>query len=170
MKLAHLPGQFLVALVAVLALVVAIPAFAAEPVIRTVEIDNTELASGCDFPVQARLAATVMVSTHFDADGNVTMRIYRYINARFSFTNLLNGTTVTGVDGGITKIAVADDGAVSFQVSGNVSNITLPGQGIVLQDVGRLIIDAASGEVTFEAAQHDYTLSGEVTSLCAALA
>ena len=34
MKLARLPGQFLVALVAVLALVVTIPAFAAEPVIR----------------------------------------------------------------------------------------------------------------------------------------
>jgi hypothetical protein len=120
--------------------------------------------------VEVRFQGTFDISTHVDQNGNLTMEIVRLHHASFTYTNPASGASLWIVDTGINKYTFEEDGSVTVAFIGNVASVTAPGQGVVAQEVGRLVFDAATGAVSFAAGQHDLRLTGHVAALCAALA
>jgi hypothetical protein len=58
--------------------------------------------------------------------------------------------------------------AVTAAITGDQSRVKLPGDGVILQDAGRLTYDP-NGDLTFEAGNHMLT-DGDTARVCAALA
>jgi len=140
------------------------------------EFDETELVfifpiEGCDFPVEGQLFATLKTSVHTDQNGDFKMLLERVLDQHTSYTNLATGTTITSTKGaGIDKFVMDEDGSVLFIVMGLIDIVTLPGQGLVLQDVGHFIFNFTTGELLFSAGQYSvHGPLGSVEALCAAL-
>ena len=144
-------------------------AFAAKPEIITIQVDDTIEIGACDgFTVIEHVEGTVKISTHFDQDGNFTMQLIRF-SLRHTYTNSETGETLISPDVGIDKITVHQDGSVTIAVIGIVARIVIPGEGLVFAHLGRIVFDASTGEVIFEAGQHD-ALEDLFPVLCSALA
>lgn len=169
MKMSSIQRGLFALLTVIFTLATASQTFAAAPVFRTVEISRQGAATGCDFPVAIRLTATLKTSIHTDADGSFKMRIDRFIGGEVSFVNLDTGASVMSTSAGINKITLEQDGSLALSITGLIDAITLPGEGVVLRDVGRLVFDAQTGDVTFEAGAHNAALTNDVAPLCAEL-
>lgn len=126
---------------------------------------------GCEFPVQGVLTVTFKTSVHTDQNGDFKFLIERVFSQQATYTNLDTGSTLTSSKGaGIDKIFIEEDGTAIVMLSGLIDIVTLPGQGLVLQDVGRIIVDLTTGEILFSAGQFTaHGPLGEVDALCAAL-
>jgi len=149
-------------------------ALASPPEFSVGELDFTFPIIGCDFPVQGHLTATFNTSVHFDQNGDFKMLIDRVVarDSQGTYTNLETGASISSSKGaGIDKILIEEDGTVRLVITGMIDIIALPGQGLVLQDVGRLIFDTATFEILFSAGQFTaHGPLGSVEALCAALA
>ncbi|HEU5101594.1 MAG TPA: hypothetical protein VFU22_21380 [Roseiflexaceae bacterium] len=161
---------FLAGLTALCALALSAPAFAAPPTFQSLDIDTTNIINDCGFPIAVRFVATLEVLRRSDQNGDLVLELVRVRHGSFTYTNPATGASFTTVDTGINKYTVAPDGSMSFAIIGNILNVTVPGQGVVLQEVGRLVIDGTTGEYIFAAGQHDTSLTGNIQAFCAALA
>ena len=156
-------------LITLLTLIPFTSAFAAKPVIFTIQVDDTFESGTCDgFTVIEHVEGTIKISTHFDQDGNFTMELIRF-SLRHTYTNSETGETLFSPDVGIDKVTVHQDGAVTIAVIGIVTRIVVPGEGLVFAHLGRIVFDAFTGEVIFEAGRHD-DLANLLPVLCSALA
>jgi hypothetical protein len=127
---------------------------------------------GCEFPVQAELTGTLKASVHLDQNGDFKMLIERVLrDSQSTYTNLETGASISSSHGsGIDKILVEEDGSVIFVAMGVFDILPVPGQGLVVHDVGRIIVDTATGELLFSAGQFTvHGPGGSVDALCAAL-
>jgi hypothetical protein len=122
----------------------------------------------CDgFAIDLETTTTVDVTVYFDATGEVVKFLVR-TRATDIFTNSVTGKTV--VNRGVfqelaTRIEGTDEfteALVGFQFMG-----TSPGEGLVLQDVGRTVF-SPEGEIVFVAGQHKVR-EAEAEAFCAAL-
>jgi hypothetical protein len=107
-------------------------------------------------------------STHLDQDGNFAMEIARFIGGRHTFRNSVTGKSLTSPDVGIDKTTISQDGSVALAVMGFETRVVVPGEGLVYARVGKIVFDLNTGEVIFEAGQHD-DLSELLPALCSAL-
>ena len=146
--------------------------FASPPELSIVDVHFTFPIAGCDFPAQGELTVTLKVSVHFDQDGDFKMLIERVLRQQATYTNLQTGASISSSKGGgIDKILVEEDGTVTFLVMGLIDIVPVPGQGLVVQDVGRIIVDTGTGQLLFSAGQFTvHGPGGSVEALCAALA
>jgi hypothetical protein len=144
------------------------PAFADQPLFKTVQFDRTSPDGSClpNFPMTARYAGTIHEAFHYDQAGNPTFTSQTFVHFTVTFTDLLNGNTLTTSEPGLAHYIPDFNGTGYF--SGIFYLITVPGQGPVLLDVGRLIF-APDGTITFEAGPHQY-YNGDVQAFCSALA
>jgi hypothetical protein len=76
--------------------------------------------------------------------------------------------TARSCSAGPTRITIEPDGNVSIASLGIYDIITLPGQGMLIKNVGRLVLDG-SGNVIFEAGTQSATAAGEVPDRAASL-
>ncbi len=67
----------------------------------------------------------------------------------------------------LTFATPGDFSTVTVTVTGQVYTVTLPGSGLILHDVGRVVV-APDGTITFESGPHQ-VLDNEVQQLCATL-
>ena len=113
----------------------------------------------------------------YDADGNLVQRHFRE-SFTGTFLNPTTGQTAlwTQHDTVIHNLAVPGDVTTGTeQVSGLQSRVWVPGGGTILTDAGRLVFDAASGEVLRASGHHpfdEYYRLGDASALaglCAAL-
>ncbi len=154
-----------------LALVTAPPALAAPPEFQTVPIDfafvDENATNQCGFPVQISGSGTLKISVHELQKGTV-VEIDRLLHASVTFTNLSTGTSYTSLSAGPNHITIQPDRSVSIAGLGIYDIITLPGQGLLIKNVGRLVVDQ-NGNIIFEAGTHPTVIGGDVQGLCTAL-
>lgn len=152
-------------------LALTVPVVGAPPEFQTVAQDVTFIDQNstdqCGFPVQLRLQSTIKISTH-DLNNGTIMEVDRYLHATVTFTNLTTGTSYTSHSAGPSLITIEPDGNVSISNVGIYDIITMPGQGLLIKNVGRLVFDE-NGNVIFEAGTHPTVTGGDVQGLCTAL-
>jgi hypothetical protein len=122
-----------------------------------------------DFEIALTTTGTGNVTVFFDDTGEVSKILVRH-RLRDVFTNSVTGKTV--VNRGVfqetfTRIDSTDD--FTATVTGFRFMATFPGEGLVLQDVGRFE-ESPDGEILFLAGQHDLLPeAAEPAVICAAL-
>ena len=171
MKSIWLSGFLLTLLALLLALTPVSSSLAAPPEFSFVDFSVTFPIVGCDFPVQGELSATFKTSVHYDGNGDLRMLIDRVQDQQTSYTNLATGNSISSTKGaGIDQIRMQNDGTIIFMIAGLVDIVRVPGLGLVVQDVGRIVVDSVTGELLFSAGQ--FTIhgpGGSIEALCAAL-
>lgn len=121
----------------------------------------------------ASFSRSVVGKRTYDADGNLLQRHFRE-SLDGTFRNPDTGQVAlwTQHDTVISNLAVPGDQATGTEsVSGLLTRVWLPGGGTILTDAGRLLFDAATGELVKMSAHHPLVLGdpSALASLCAAL-
>ena len=157
------------------ATVAALPAgaMAATPLTTIVAIDQTFTNDfDCPFPLVETVSGTIKDILFVDASGNPTKEI---LTAQYggrltvTWTNPASGRTLMSGEAAPLIVYWNPDG--TFRALANVGltfNVTIPGSGTVLLDVGRIVIQRGQG-ITFVAGSHQ-ELFGDTAAFCAALA
>jgi hypothetical protein len=141
-----------------LVLMLALPGTAAadQPSVSTVPISfarmDAALSQACGFPVSITADGERRITTF--EDGRVVT--HRQVTNTWS----ANGKTVTNYQ----TVTFIDEAGVRTVV-GNLFSIHIPGQGLIVQNMGRVVFDLATGEVLFEAGPHE-----PISTVCAYLA
>ena len=114
----------------------------------------------CDFDVTFVENGTFKTTTFVDGEGNTVKSILTNYSVRYRSTATANGKTLS-TNYPLVFITYTDaDIRVGLRNAYHV-----PREGVVLLDAGRLILDPATGEATFEAGQHDL-VEGSVDAFC----
>ena len=147
----------------VVAALVGGPAQATPPERHSLSYDDTfETTDVCGFPIELEWVGTGYGIVFFDRDGDVIRQLDR-IRERLTVTNLDTGAAVSGHN--------------AYQLTGNEESLTrtgswfhlgAPGAGIVLRDVGRIVV-TWEGEVRAIGGRHQW-IAGDFAALCRALA
>ena len=149
-----------------LSLLVPFPAIASEPQVEAFDfiIDHEVIASCGDFNIIADGTGTTRIWTYFDREGNPV---------RVIIHGLYNGTLTNSVTG----FSIIDAPSVSQitvdLVNGTQTNVgafftvTIPSEGVVFFDAGRLVFDG-NGPPVFIAGQH-HPPDESISILCDAL-
>ena len=162
--LASLAGSVLVPLA------FAAPALAAPPttVVTTVELGEFAFVDEdlCGFPIMFDESGTFKVKTFYDREGNRVRTILTNFNDRYTATATANGKTLATNYPLVAITSIDENDEADFRIELGLRNAyTVPGAGVVLIDAGRVIIDQATGEVLFEAGQHQF-LNGDGDAFC----
>lgn len=143
----------------VTAAIAAPPTTVVTVVVDSVTVDS-EICADFGFDVTFVENGTFKTKTYYDGDGNVVKTILTNSNVRFVSTATANGKTLL-TNYPLVFITYSDaDIRVGLRNAYHV-----PGAGVVLLDAGHLILDVESGEVLFEAGQHEL-LNGSVDDFC----
>jgi hypothetical protein len=135
----------------------------------TGSVINTPINSCGSFDVIQNGTFRVPFTVFYDQAGNETKGIF-HVNEVGTLSNSVTGkfvpffshNTVT-----LTYPIPGDDSTVTVTQPGEVYTVTLPGSGLILHDVGRVVF-APDGTITFEAGPHQ-GLCGDIQKLCTAL-
>lgn len=159
----------LVILIPLLTLTLFTSPSAAKPDFTVIPVDVTFERGECDgFTVIERVEGLLKFSTHFDQNGNFAMEIARFIGGRHTFTNSETGAALFSPDVGIDMTTISQDGSTTLAVMGFETRVVVPGEGIVYATVGKIVLNLNTGEVVFEAGQHN-DLADLLPALCSAL-
>jgi hypothetical protein len=121
---------------------------------------DTDICADFGFDVTFVENGTFKTRTFYDSEGNTIKTILSNFNVRYTSTATANGKTLS-TNYPLVFITYTDaDIRVGLRNAYHV-----PGEGVVLLDAGRLILDPETGEVSFEAGQHEF-LSGSVSAFC----
>ncbi|HMI98250.1 MAG TPA: hypothetical protein VK488_00275 [Gaiellaceae bacterium] len=154
------------------ALAIAGTAAATPPISTVVSADGTFTDTfDCSFPLQETVSGSYRDTFYFDSAGNPVREI---LTSQFggpltvTWTNLATGSTLSSHEAAPLIIYYNPDGSfASLQNVGLIFNVTIPGHGTVLLDVGRVVIVRHQG-IVFEAGPHQEE-NGDTAAFCAAL-
>ena len=122
----------------------------------------------CGFPIETSFDGTVRTTTHLDQNGDPVKVIQTFPNITVTLTH--GDATVTTKGPAHTSIAFAPDGSVeSIAILGMSANITVPGVGRLLFDVGRIVWDA-DGNIVSETGLHQIFGTADASAFCAYMA
>ena len=158
--------------VATAALLLPVAAGATPPTSTIVSADATFTNTfDCAFPLTEAITGSYKDTVYYDAAGNPVKEI---LTAQYrgpltvTWTNPLSGATLSSHEAAALIVYYNTDGSFqSLQNVGLIFNVTIPGQGTVLLDVGRLVIVRHQG-IVFEAGPHQEE-NGDTAAFCAAL-
>ena len=160
---------FLVGIIAVIAFGSVSTALAAKPLKVNFGPDDILgfLVADCgDFNVLLDFTVQGHFIVHFDKDDNPVR-----VNEHFEFPNdvYYNSESpeisFTGNAVQNTNVDLVDN---NIAIAGLQFKLTVPGQGVVFHEVGRLFIDLNTGDVLMQAGPADFS-DGNTAALCAAL-
>jgi hypothetical protein len=174
MKFSQLRQRLVPGLVGVLAVVSVISVTAANPE-RTIErlidvVEPVDQAACPGLTLTSTVNGTIRTTLFFDENGEFVRDL---VNADLhgSFTNVASGTSVDFVVAENSSFKVYPDGSATLAFNGLTGRATVPGQGLVAADVGRLVLffedeNDVDPDVIFEAGRHD---NGPFPGLCSVL-
>jgi hypothetical protein len=141
------------------AILVTAPVSAGKPEMVLDAFDTTfvddALSDSCGVEVNAHVSGHTIVRVFTDADGNPVRELNNYAVQAHWWS--INGD-IHVRDVGADRVTFFDDGSVQLIIIGNVQSISIPGEGRVYADVGRLMIEfdaAGNATVTPLGGQHD---------------
>jgi len=115
---------------------------------------------GAQLPITFIENGTFKTTTFYDREGNVVKSILSNYNVRYTSTATANGKTL------LTNYPLVFVTYTDADVRVGLRNAyTVPGVGVVLLDAGRLVLDPETGDVIFEAGQHQ-VVEGSVSAFC----
>jgi hypothetical protein len=121
-------------------------AAADQPVTIVTQIDRTRTIPAspetCPFPFIVHTEG-VYRETVFSSGKDVAHTVDFHI----TYTNPANGKSVTTVLGGPFIVVPNGDGTVTATINGNDGHLTVPGEGTVFADVGKLVYIADASDV-----------------------
>jgi hypothetical protein len=124
----------------------------------------------CPFPLEETVSGSIKDMLYLDADGNPVKEI---LTPQFrgpltvSWTNLATGKTLSSHEAAPLIVNYNPDGSfASLQNVGLLFHVSIPGQGNVLLDVGRVVIIRGQG-IVYETGKHQ-ELNGDTGAFCAA--
>lgn len=131
------------------------------------EILGQEAADCGDFTVLADTIYRGHATLRFNAAGDLVQ-----ISAHERFTEVLYNSndptkSISSNPQQASNLLVNIENSTEW-VAGSIFKFTLPGVGVVMHDVGRLVYDTNTGEVLFQAGPQQY-LNGDITALCTVL-
>jgi hypothetical protein len=110
-------------------------AAADQPVTTVTNIDRTSTRTGfCDFPIVIHTVGTFR-ETVFSNGKDVAHTVDFHI----TYSNPASGKSVTTVLGGPFIVVPNGDGTVTATINGNDGHETVPGEGTIYADVGKLV-------------------------------
>lgn len=113
----------------------------------------------CSFPITITDTRTVTTITFENGD------VQRHV--RVDATLFADGNTVSEND---SINVFIDASAPSVRtIVGAFTRISVPGDGILVFEAGRVVFDLTTGAILFEAGPHDFTFHGDTATLCAYL-
>jgi hypothetical protein len=136
-----------VVVIAAFALAVLVPtATADQPVTTLTTVDHTFTiaagASTCPFPIAGHSQGTLRQTVY--SNGKV---VTHAVDFHITYTNPLNGKTLSTVLAGPFIVEPNADGTVTVTINGNDGHLTAPGQGTIFADVGKLVYIADPSDV-----------------------
>ncbi len=137
----------------------------------TNHVDFTYIESGvCSFDLTVHLLGSYKSVDYYDNSGF----LYKTINTPggggpFTVTNFAHGTTLTQQSEAFSEVITynRDGSAKTYTARGPVAKYTVPGQGIVLLNVGTATWDEPEENLLFMAGPHQ-TANGDFEAFCAA--
>jgi hypothetical protein len=156
------------AFVGSVSLIAASTATAVPPVVELGPYPGFTDTALCGFPIETSFEGTVRTTTHLDQNGDPVKIIQTFPNITVTMTH--GDTTVSTKGPAHVSISFAPDGSVeSVAIQGMSANITLPGVGRLLFDVGRVVWDA-DGNLVSETGLHQIFGTAEASAFCAYMA
>jgi hypothetical protein len=142
---------FVAVAVGVLLFLVAGTASAIPPTTDRFSASGSALFVSCaGFDIIVNYDFVAMTTYYYDQNGNL-VRVRRYGHGTGELVNTANGNTLTGSSP--SMFFDNYETQTTTQV-GLILHNTIPGQGIVALDAGRVVIDWATGAVIFEGGPH----------------
>jgi hypothetical protein len=145
---------------------------AAHTQVKTVNhVDFTYVESGvCSFDMRVHLGGSFKSVDYYDNSGF----LYKEINTPggggpFTVTETAHGTTLTQKSEAFSEVITynRDGSAKTYTARGPVAKFTLPGQGIILLNVGTATWDEPEENLLFVAGPHQ-AANGDFEAFCAA--
>jgi hypothetical protein len=149
-------------------LVGASTASATPPVVELGPFQGFTDATLCGFPIGVSFEGTVRTTTFLDRNGNPVRVLQTFPNITVTFTHGSKSLSTKGP----APVTVRLDAAGSVEtvtIVGMSANITIPGQGRLLFDVGRIVWDA-NGNIISEEGLHQVFGTAERSAFCAYMA
>jgi hypothetical protein len=142
---------------------------------ETIQSDEIVPISVCSFPVNLHFQGTFKRTSYYDSGGSLIKTIESPYGGLFSITisNATTGTSLTIRSEAVVLTTTYDsDGAPrTLTLTGLNALFIARGTGPVLLEVGRIVVDLATGDVVFQSgtdAQHQI-FNGDFGEVCAAL-
>jgi hypothetical protein len=164
-----LMGRILLVLMTVAAMVATMAASAAatKPVVDEGTITGTAEVGNCSsFQVLDEFVLSFSAKLFFDENGEL-VRVVEQIRGTDTFINSDTGKEFTSRFQNTEHIDLTAEPVRA--VTGVQGLLTVPGSGAVLLDVGRIVTNLETDEVTFQAGPHQL-VEGDLAGLCEALA
>jgi hypothetical protein len=119
-------------------------ALADQPVTTVTTFDHTTTfpVGLCSFPFVAHSQGTIRETVYSNGKD-----VQHAVDFHITYTNPANGKSATTTLGGPFIVTPNADGTVTVTINGNDGHITVPGQGTVFADVGRLVYIADPSDV-----------------------
>jgi len=135
---------------------------ASPPESSTTQLDDTVVIPAaptgpCAFPVQIHITGQIVTTRFFDQDGT---EIRRSVRVSTSATYSANGKSIADQSGGVRHWTLdPQTGSVTVTLTGLAGHLVVPGQGVVVQDSGRVVAILDSPEdqdpdVLFQSGHH----------------
>lgn len=127
-----------------------------------------QVAADCgDFTVLADTVYRGHATLRFNAAGDLVQ-----ISAHERFTEVLYNSndptkSISSNPQQASNLLIHIENSTEW-VAGSIFKFTLPGVGVVMHDVGRVVYDTSTGEVLFQAGPQQY-LNGDIAALCSVL-
>ena len=135
------------------------------PSVEVSPVDDTPFDLPCGtFTIRVSYTGWVRTTTFFDQSGT-PVKLQIQVNIQGTATNLQTGKTVSDYENPIVVVDLTTGGVT---INGVPAHVTAPGEGIIIQDTGRITYDA-EGHITFEAGPHDQGDQGALEAYCSAL-
>ncbi len=157
--------------IAALVIGAASTAWAAKPIKESFAGQGTFEVGNCDgFMILNDFIFEGFSITYFDKDGNAThVKVHTKFSESIYYNSVENSFWLDGGPGEIVNDrfdVTCFDFTGDLQSSGLAFKITVPGQGVIFHEAGRLIFD--NGVISFQAGPKDFR-EVELAALCAAL-
>jgi hypothetical protein len=131
---------------------------------------NADIGISCgSFQVLESATSTTRFTFFYNQAGNVT-QIILHVRLVGTLSNSVTGTSVPEEEDATITATFATPGdfsTMTLTYTGQVFKVTLPGSGLILHDVGKVVF-APDGSISFEGGPHQ-ELHNQVDKLCAAL-
>ncbi len=131
---------------------------------------NLDIGVSCgSFQVLQNGTFTIRFTIFYNQAGNATQAVF-HIREVGMLSNSVTGKSVPFEEHytfTITFATPADFSSATATATGQVYTVTLPGSGLILHDVGKIVF-APDGTITFEGGPHQLE-GNQVQNLCAAL-
>jgi hypothetical protein len=149
-------------------LVAASAATAVPPIVELGPFPGFTDTALCGFPIVTSFEGTVRTTTHLNQQGDPVKVIQTFPNITVTMTH--GDTTVSTKGPAHVSISFAPDGSIEeVAILGMSANITVPGQGRLLFDVGRIVWDS-EGNISAENGLHQIFGTADASAFCAYMA